>query len=339
MNTIATTSTPAVEKSTVNPALNNMKWLLRREFWENKGGIFWAPVFTGAIYLGLMIMALVVGQLSVNRAHIQINKLNLNELVGKITPEIREHIYAGTELSLYMIAALFAVVLFWVLLFYCLGSLYDDRRDRSVLFWKSLPVSDRATVGSKALTALVLAPAISTVAAIVTGVGFLLLLSVYVGLHGVNPLPLLWANVAPAKVGLHLLATIPVQALWALPTVGWLMLCSSWAKSKPFLWAVAVPVASGIMVSWFDLMQSLAVPDSWYWKNVVARLLLSIVPGSWLDTTRIDDNFQGPQDLLRLFELSTTYSTLAMPSLWIGAVAGLAMMAAAVYFRRKRDEG
>jgi ABC-2 type transport system permease protein len=322
-----------------NSAMNNMKWLLRREFWENKGGLFWAPIFTGGIYLGLMIMALLVGQMSVNRAHIKINNLNLNELVGKITPEIREHIYAGTELSLYMIAGLFAVVLFWVLLFYCLGSLYDDRRDRSVLFWKSLPVSDRATVGSKALTALVLAPTLSTLAAIATGFGFLALLSVYVGLHGVNPFPLLWAKVAPAKVGLHLLATLPVQALWALPTVGWLMLCSSWAKSKPFLWAVAVPVASGIMVSWFDLMQSLSVPDSWYWKNVVARLLLSIVPGTWLDSSNISDDFQGPQDVLRLFDLGTTYATLAMPSLWIGAVAGIAMMVGAVYFRRKRDEG
>jgi ABC-2 type transport system permease protein len=339
MNTIATTSTPAVEKSTVNPALNNMKWLLRREFWENKGGIFWAPVFTGAIFLGLMIMAILVGQMSVNRAHIKIANLNLNELVGKITPEIREHLYAGTEISLYMIAGLLGVVLFFVLFFYCLGALYDDRRDRSVLFWKSLPLSDRATVGSKALTALVVAPVISSTAAIVTGIGFLTLLSIYVGLHGINPFPLLWAKVAPAKVAFNLFATLPVQMLWALPTVGWLLLCSAWARSKPFLWAVAVPIGAGIMVSWFDLMKSFAIPDAWFWKNVVARLLLSIVPGTWLDSSRIGEDIQGPQDLLHLLDVSSAYSTLATAELWVGAIAGLAMIAAAVYFRRKRDEG
>jgi ABC-2 type transport system permease protein len=330
MNTIATTK---------NAPMNNMKWLLKREFWENKGGIFWAPVFTGTIFLGLMIMAILVGQVSVNRAHIKIANLNLDELVGKITPEIREHIYAGTELSLFMIAGLLGVVLFFVLFFYCLGALYDDRRDRSVLFWKSLPLSDRATVASKAITALLVAPVITWTAAIATGVGFLALLSIYVGFHGVNPFPLLWAKVAPADVAFTLFATIPVQALWALPTVGWLLLCSSWAKSKPFLWAVAVPVGAGIMVSWFDLMQSLSIPDSWFWKNVVARLLLSIVPGTWMDSSLIRDNFDGPEDLLTLLDVSSAYAAMATPQLWVGAIAGAAMIVAATYFRRKRDEG
>ena len=49
----------------------------------------------------------------------------------------------------------------FVVFFYCLGSLYDERKDRSVLFWKSLPVSDRDTVLSKALSALVVAPTLA----------------------------------------------------------------------------------------------------------------------------------------------------------------------------------
>ena len=322
-----------------NNPMNTMKWLLRREFWENKGGIFWAPIFTGAIYLGLMIMAILVGQMSVNRAQIQINNLKLGELTSKITPEIQNHINAGTELSLYMIAGLFGVVLFFVLFFYCLGALYDDRRDRSVLFWKSLPVSDRATVASKATTALLVAPLLSTTAAIITGFGFLLLLSAYVGFYGINPFPLLWAKFAPLKVGFNLIAMLPVQILWALPTIGWLLLVSSWAKSKPFLWALALPIGAGIMVSWFDLMQSISMPDSWFWKNVVARLLLSIVPGSWVDATKIDDNFRGPEDLLHIVDLSSAYATFATPQLWVGAIAGIAMIVAAIYYRRKRDEG
>ncbi len=332
-------ATTVNQPSVSNTGMSNMKWLLKREFWEHKGGIFWTPIFTGGIYLGLMLMALVVGQLSVNRAHIKINNLNLNELTSKLTADQLTHVHAGTELSLYMIAGLIGVVLFFVLFFYCLGSLYDDRRDRSVLFWKSLPISDRATVASKAATALLVAPALATAAAIITGVGFLLLLSAYVGFHGVNPFPLLWAQAAPLKVAFNLIVMIPVQALWALPTVGWLLLCSSWAKSKPFLWAVAAPIGAGIMVSWFDLMQSLSIPDSWFWKNVVARLLLSLAPGSWLDTTHIDDNFDGPADLLQLVDLGNTYAVLGTPELWIGAVAGIAMIVGAVYFRRKRDEG
>src|SRR5690606_35856591 len=106
-----------------------------------------------------------------------------------------------------------------------------------------------------------------------------------------------------------------------------------------FLWAVAVPIGAGIMVSWFDLMQSLSIPDSWFWKNIVARLLLSIAPGSWLETANIDDNFNSPTDLLRLVDLGSSYAALSSPGLWIGAVAGIAMITSAVYFRRKRDEG
>lgn len=124
-----------------------------------------------------------------------------------------------------------------------------------------------------------------------------------------------------------------------MPTIGWLLLCSAWAKSKPFLWAVALPIGAGIMVSWFDLMQSISMPDTWFWKQVVARLLLSIAPGSWIDTAQIDDNFQGPQDLLRMVDLGAAYATLASPQLWVGAIAGIAMIFAAVHFRRKRDEG
>jgi ABC-2 type transport system permease protein len=318
---------------------NNLKWLLKREFWEHKGGIFWAPIFTGAIFLGLGIMAALVGQMSVNRANIKIANLNLNEITSKLDANQMLQVHAGVELSLYMIAALLGVVLFFVLFFYCLGALYDDRRDRSVLFWKSLPVSDRATVGSKAATALLVAPIASTVVTIATGVVFLLLMSAYVGFHGVNPFPLLWSGGAPFKVAFNLIATLPVQALWALPTVGWLLLCSSWAKSKPFLWALALPLGSGIMVSWFDLMQALSIPDSWFWKNVVARMLFSIAPGGYLDTSNIDDSFEGPQDLLRLVDLKASYATLATPELWIGAIAGIAMIIAATYFRRKRDEG
>jgi ABC-2 type transport system permease protein len=318
---------------------NTLKWLLKREFWENKGGIFWAPIFTGAIYLGLMIMALVVGEMSVNRAHIKINNLNLGELTSKITPEIQTHIYAGTELSLYMIAGLISVVLFFVLFFYCLGALYDDRRDRSVLFWKSLPISDRSTVASKAVMALLIAPIIAISVAIVTSVGCMCVLCAYVGFYGINPFPLLWGSGAPLKVAFNLMAMLPVQLLWALPTVGWLLLVSSWAKSKPFLWALALPIGAGIMVSWFDLMQSLSIPDSWFWTNVVARLLLSIAPGSWIDRGAFDGDINGPQDILAILGPANTWSLLSTPNLWIGAVAGIAMMVAAIYFRRQRDEG
>ncbi|HEY0660000.1 MAG TPA: hypothetical protein VGD21_01555, partial [Lysobacter sp.] len=227
-----------------------------------------------------------------------------------------------------------------VVFFYCLGSLYDDRRDRSVLFWKSLPISDRDTVLSKVASATLMAPAIAAIAAIATVFGSMVVYSFAVLLHGGNPVTMLWGPASPLKVSMHLLASIPVYALWALPTVGWLMLCSAWAKSKPFLWAIMIPIFAGIFVSWFDLMQLFDLETGWFWKNVVARSLLSVAPGSWFDAAQLGDvDVDGPQAIHSVLSLRTMYSVLATPQLWVGALAGAVMIFGAIRLRRWRDEG
>ena len=144
--------------------------------------------------------------------------------------------------------------------------------------------------------------------------------------------------VIPARTQTQeLLASIPVYAVWALPTVGWLMLCSSWARSKPFLWALMIPLFAGIFVTWFDLMQAFDLESTWFWKNIVARALLSVAPGTWMDAAQFQD-VDGPVQLTNVL-LAKSYSVLATPTLWIGAVAGAAMIAAAIRLRRWRDEG
>lgn len=331
----------AVTHAAADHPVSKFRWLLRREFWEHKGGFFWAPIFTGAIFMGLVLMAITIGEVTVDRNNVNVASLNLGLLTEKVmTPEVRDHIARGVQVSLYLVYALFGVVLFFVTFFYGLGALYDDRRDRSVLFWKSLPLSDGQTVLSKAVTALVMAPVLSLAGAVLTGLLFLIVISAYVGFYGINPLPLFWTNFAVFKALGTLLAILPIQALWALPTIGWLLLVSAWAKSKPFLWALIIPVGAGIIVSWFDLMKSVTqLPDTWFWENIVARLLFSMFPGGWLEVSTGAREINSPEDLLGLVDLSSIYGTLATPQMLIGIVAGVAMIFAAVHLRRKRDEG
>ena len=133
---------------------------------------------------------------------------------------------------------------------------------------------------------------------------------------------------------------LPIYALWALPTVGWLLLCSAWAKGKPFLWAIMIPLFAGIFVSWFDLMQLFDLPSAWFWQNIVGRSLLSAVPGSWLTLADLGPSgFHGADSLGSLVALRTSYATLLTPQLWIGVVAGAAMIFGAIRLRRWRDEG
>ena len=337
-------------------ATHKFKLLLKREFWEHKGGFFWAPIWAGGISLVLTLMALVVAEVAGRRAvasgkmqidgDININGLDLSALTSQMDAGDLQKLAGGIDISTVMSSAWPMVVLAFVVFFYCLGSLYDERKDRSVLFWKSLPVSDRDTVLSKAASALLVAPLIAVGVAIACMFGFLLLLSTFVLLHNGNPMTLVWGPGNPLQLAGSMLATIPVYALWALPTVGWLLLCSAWSKSKPFLWAIMLPVFSGIFISWFDIMNVFNLESGWFWKNIVARGLLSAVPGTWFDVAHINNAHITSSEAARqiesvhqLLSLKTTYSVLLTPQLWIGAVVGAAMIYGAIRLRRWRDEG
>ena len=325
---------------------HKLKLLLRREFWEHKGGFFWAPIWAGGISLLLTLMALIFGEVAMRReavsglkvnGQVMINGLDLNLITEQMSPDDVQKLADGISLS--TASAMFwpLLVLGFVVFLYCLGSLYDERKDRSVLFWKSLPVSDRDTVLSKALSALVVAPTLAIAVGIACMVAFLLVLSVFVLLHHGNPFVLLWSpDNLLANAGVAL-AAIPVYALWALPSAGWLLLCSAWSKSKPFLWAIMIPVFAGVFISWFDLMNVFNLDSSWFWKNVVAHLLGGVFPGTWF-TVMDMGGLQVKELGNHLVLLKALYSALATPQLWIGAGAGIAMIAAAVRLRRWRDD-
>jgi ABC-2 type transport system permease protein len=129
---------------------------------------------------------------------------------------------------------------------------------------------------------------------------------------------------------------IPLYLLWALPSVGWLMACSAWARTKPFLWAIALPVATGLLVTWFGIMGLFNLPAGWFWQNIVARALFSAFPGASLIA---GDEFIHTGDRnLDFMNLSNTYHLLGSVNLWVGVAVGAALIAAAVWFRRWRDE-
>jgi ABC-2 type transport system permease protein len=326
---------------------HKFKLLLRREFWEHKGGFLWAPLVAGGIFLLLSIMGFGVGEMAARRSSgnfdidgrgFKVSGIDLGALTSHMDQADLQKLGHGIDMSLFMASSWPFIVLAFVVFFYCLGALYDDRKDRSVLFWKSLPLSDRETVLSKVASALLVAPVIAVGAALATMVGFLVVLSGAVLLHGGNPLTLVWGPASPLTVAGQMVVMIPVYALWALPTAGWLLLCSSWAKSKPFLWALMIPLFAGIFVTWFDLMHLFNLESGWFWKNVVGRALLSVAPGSWISATHMPGNFGGDNPLDTLAAVRTTYAVLATPQLWIGAVAGVAMIIGAIRLRRWRDD-
>ena len=329
------------------PRRHPFPMLLRREYWEHRGGFLWAPLISGAVSLLLTVVFAVIATVLARRAaaegELEIDGVTINGLdLGLITSRMSAHDLQqlGDAISASLLGASSwpLIVMAFVVFFYCLGALFDDRKDRSVLFWKSLPVSDRDTVLSKVASALLVAPVLATAAALATMLLFAVMISVLVALHGGNPFQLVWASGGPFRMAVLVIAAIPVYAVWALPTVGWLLLCSAWARGKPFLWAIVVPVLLGAFVWWFDVMGYFGLRADWFWQNVVARMLLSVVPAGWLDAVNLH-GMDAPGDLRDLLNLRAMYSTFLSPKMWIGAAAGAAMIAIAIRLRRWRDEG
>jgi ABC-2 type transport system permease protein len=320
--------------------MNTYKWLLKREFWEHKGGFFWTPAVVGAL-MTLFLAASIIAGLVVKTQHgMQINGEQVTNLGKIVTPEQKAQVidalsngYIGTAAPLFFVMA-------FVVFFFCLGSLFDERKDRSVLFWKSLPLSDTQTVLSKAMMALVGAPLITLGFAVVTSVLSLLVILVGAALSGLNLFGGVLSSPATYVAPFMAAAMLPVYVVWALPTVGWLMMVSSWARTKVFLWAVGVPVLTGVLISWFNAMFDFNWDLQWFWQHIVARGLLSVVPGAWFGFVDPSGSLQmhnGHGDFGSL--VAQSWKSLGFANAWIGAVLGAAMIYAATRIRRWKDEG
>jgi ABC-2 type transport system permease protein len=316
--------------------MKTMKWLIKREFWEHKGMVLWAP----AVVAGLIAL-MTMGGLLMGR-----NVSFGGEGGGKLSVELggqaRDTVVAMIA-EFYTLAAMpILVMLGFLVFFYCLGALHDDRRDRSLLFWKSLPVSDLTTVLSKVALALVVLPLVAALVGIVLSLAIVLMAGASMALHGLNMFGPVMSSASFYLSPLRLLGLLPVYMLWALPTVGWLLLVSSWARSKVFLWAVGAPLVTAALIAWTNKIFALGMPQGWFMEHIVSRILLGVAPGSWFMFSRVN-----PQSLVRegadhiqaadLF--SASWGTLGNPALWVGVAAGVAMIAGAVWLRRWREEG
>ena len=318
-------------------------WLLKREYWESRRGFLWAQVCAAGVILAITILGIIAGEAFRIRSGVDMSMhmgaANLGEMLRSASTHDIGQLVQALDMTLLLFGFIASVVLFFVVFFYLLGALYDDRKDRSILFWKSLPVSDTATVISKVVAAVIMAPLIAVVVTLAGYIGAQIIVSLWFLAHGVNPFGLLWAHAQPFSVWLHLLVMVPVNAVWALPTVGWLLFWSAAVRSKPFLWAVVIPIVAGVLNFWVGLLGLPNVNTQFFWGDLVGRALLSVIPAGWIAPNMLSHgvNFVG-SDQLAAISYASMARAFTLPEMWIGAAAGLALIAAAIWFRRWRDE-
>lgn len=237
--------------------MNRLIALIRREFWENKGALRTTPLVIGCICIGVLLMSFFT------TAHIDAELYTTKDLLRKAmtesTPEMRSEILYQFTLGS---SVLFTVVMGFVVFFYLLGALYDDRKDRSILFWKSLPASDTLTIASKLLTAMVLTPLIFFAALIATHLVASVIASVWLLLVDISPMELFSNLFVVIKAWGLVLASWLANSVWALPLYGWLLLVSAFAPRVPLLFATLPPLLLTVLQSWIEFLRTFTLNNN-----------------------------------------------------------------------------
>ncbi len=279
-------------------------WSVRREIWENRS-VSIAPLIVTAV----VVFASLFSTIGLPR---KMRMLSTLDPAKQHDALVRPFDMAPAPI---MLAA------FLVGVFYCLDALYGERRDRSILFWKSLPVSDRTTVLSKASIPLVVLPLIAFALSVVTQLILLFVSTAVLLGNGLSPAPL-WAEFRFFEGLVVMLYGLSVHALWFAPIYAWLLLVSAWARRAPVLWAV------------FPMLLIAAVEGIVFNTRSFLFLLQYRVTGAMTTAFAIEPRSGGNVEGLSELIPGTFLST---PGLWVGLAFAAACLAIAVRLRRNRE--
>ena len=231
--------------------------LIRRELLEHRS-LYVVP----AVLALLIVLVDVTGQATLNVYGKHIDAA----LLGATHVGVHERA-ALISAMLAMLSWLFVSTMWLLVIFYTLDSLFAERKDKSILFWRSLPVTDSETVISKLLTATIVIPLITLAFIAATHILVLIATSIWVGSKGANAWHLIW-EAAPLldNWGATLIVILAVIA-WLSPYVGWFLLVSSYTKRSPMLVAmlpiIVLPLFEKLLFSSETLMNQvwLRVPQ------------------------------------------------------------------------------
>jgi ABC-2 type transport system permease protein len=290
--------------------MNHYAWLIKREFWENRA-IWLLP----AIIAGLLVLAALFGQI---------------EGVDLTTPAQTRIVGWGILVAF---SGTFFVVMSIYSTWYLLDCLYSDRKDRSVLFWKSLPISDTATVLSKLVTAIIVIPLVYFIAADLTSalVSFILSVRASLALGGA-----LWHGELWLQLQVLWLYVIVTTAIWYLPVAAWLLLVSAWATRAVMLWAILPPLALYLAERWILGSHIVATQLGVRLLGYLPLAFHTTPDGMhWATTGFGDEHVTTPNSL---WVLLNPGSFLSSPQTWIGAAVGIVFVIGAVQLRLRRTE-
>ena len=299
---------PSVPAAPVQRETSPFCWSVRRELWENRS-IYIAPLVATAVGMLAFLISLIYLPHSMQTSE-------------KLDPARQSAMLAQPFAHVAMLVTFTA---FLVGLFYSLDALHGERRDRSILFWKSLPVSDRTTVFSKIVIPLVVLPVVVFVLAVISQVTILLISIFALSITGTGAATM-WNRIPIFGMVLVLLYGLIVMALWYAPIYAWFLLVSGWARRATFLWAVIPWIA----IAGFEFVAFRTTAFGSLLKDRLFGFAANAFNLQMPNGEMVDPH------LIPLSQL-TPARFLASPSLWLGLIFAAACIATAIRLRRLRE--
>lgn len=277
------------------------RWSVQREVWENRF-VYLAPLIVASVVL----FASLVGTLSLPR--------KVRTLATSNAPQQQSAIYKPFAMA----PAPIMLASFIVGLFYAADALHGERRDRSILFWKSLPVSDRTTVLAKAAIPVVVLPLIAFALSVAVHSVMLIASTLWLTFNGMSPAHV-WDAYPFVQAPVVMIYGLAVHALWFAPIYCWLMLASAWARRTPLLWGL------------LPMVTIAAVERIVFGSKQFVQLLQYRVSGA------MKEGFGGENGSVDRIAQLTPGTLLTSAGFWVGLMFAAACLVASIRLRRYRE--
>jgi len=297
--------------------------LIKREIWEHRS-IYVTPMAIATI-VSLSVLAMLVFASGFAK-ELDVAIFGASNLTGEAE---RRAVLTGFFLGT---SWLFLIALAVLTVFYCLDSLYGERKDKSILFWRSLPVTDAETVLSKLITAAVVIPAVAVIGIIVTHLVNLVITSIWVSMKGGDAGLLIWGSVPIFDNWAAAFIVVLASGIWMSPFIAWFLFVSAWTKRAPLLMAF-MPLIVLPLLEWIFLRTrffATAVLD----RGDSMPLFRELDFDSFFE----EEGWHTGIENISLVDHLDVVQFLTSPAMWAGLVVCGLLVTAAIYVRRYRDE-
>ena len=299
--------------------MNALKAVIRRELQEHKWGFVYLPWIVGA-FMSLVVVLVYLGLTEVNTENFKFSTdvFADSEVVQSMNEATFDQRRAAIRAGLLVLGFPLVIALGFAVLAYSLSTFFDERKDKSIIFWRSLPVSDSFTVFSKLIVALVVAPLL-----VIPALLFLHLVSVTAGsiYFAVSDIvPFTWAWQAyPWLDWIRVIFSLWMQTLWTLPIITWIMLAGAYSR-KPVVAAILPPV---VVV----LVEGVSLSSSVFLDSLFERVQ------PWSRSSSFPKEYES----LGVAELSDIPLLFGMTEFWVGILISSVFIYLTIYFRSKSD--